>query len=31
MTYVIERDSLPGRRYVGIYRAAGGTYKCAGT
>jgi len=31
MTYVIERDSLSGRRYVGIYRAAGGTYKCAGT
>ena len=31
MAYVIERDSRSGRRYVGIYRAADGKYKSAGT
>jgi integrase len=31
MAYVIERDSQSGKRYVGIYRAADGKYKSAGT
>ena len=31
MAYVIERESRTGSRYVGIYRAADGTYKSAGT
>ena len=31
MAYVIERDSRSGKRYVGIYRAADGKYKSAGT
>jgi integrase len=31
MAYVIERESRSGRRYVGIYRAADGKYKSAGT
>ena len=31
MAYVIERESQSGTRYVGIYRAADGTYKSAGT
>jgi hypothetical protein len=31
MAYVIERESRAGRRYVGIYRAADGKYKSAGT
>ena len=31
MAYVIERDSRAGKRYVGIYRAADGKYKSAGT
>ena len=31
MAYVIERDSRSGKRYVGIYHAADGKYKSAGT
>ena len=31
MAYVIERESRSGARYVGIYRAADGKYKSAGT
>jgi integrase len=31
MAYVIERDSRSGKRYVGVYRAADGKYKSAGT
>ena len=31
MAYVIERASRSGTRYVGIYRAANGKYKSAGT
>jgi hypothetical protein len=31
MAYVIERESRSGKRYVGIYRAADGKYKSAGT
>ena len=31
MAYVIERASRAGTRYVGIYRAANGKYKSAGT
>lgn len=31
MAYVIERASRTGTRYVGIYRAANGKYKSAGT
>jgi len=31
MAYVIERDSRSGKRYAGIYRAADGKYKSAGT
>ena len=31
MAYVIERASRSGTRYVGIYRAADGKYKSAGT
>jgi hypothetical protein len=31
MAYVIERASRSGTRYVGIYRAANGMYKSAGT
>jgi integrase len=31
MAYVIGRESRSGRRYVGIYRAADGKYKSAGT
>ena len=31
MAYVIERESRSGPRYVGIYRAADGKYKSAGT
>ena len=31
MAYVIERDSRFGKRYVGVYRAADGKYKSAGT
>jgi hypothetical protein len=31
VAYVIERESRSGTRYVGIYRAADGTYKSAGT
>ena len=31
MAYVIERESRSGRRYVGIYQAADGKYKSAGS
>ena len=31
MAYVIERASRSGTRYVGVYRAANGKYKSAGT
>ena len=31
MAYVIERESRSGARYVGIYPAADGKYKSAGT
>ncbi|HEX6525081.1 MAG TPA: tyrosine-type recombinase/integrase [Streptosporangiaceae bacterium] len=31
MAYVIERESRSGARYVGIYKAADGKYKSAGT
>ena len=31
MAYVIEREGRSGARYVGIYRAADGKYKSAGT
>ena len=31
MAYVIERASRSGTRYVGVYRAADGKYKSAGT
>lgn len=31
MAYVIERESRSGTRYVGIYQAADGKYKSAGT
>ena len=31
MAYVIERESRSGTRYVGVYRAADGKYKSAGT
>jgi hypothetical protein len=31
MAYVIERESRSGARYVGIYQAADGKYKSAGT
>lgn len=31
MAYVIERDGRSGKRYVGVYRAADGKYKSAGT
>jgi len=31
MAYVIERESRTGRRYVGVYQAADGKYKSAGT
>ncbi len=31
MAYVIERDSRSGKRYIGVYQAADGTRKSAGT
>ena len=31
MAYVLERESRSGARYVGIYQAADGKYKSAGT
>jgi hypothetical protein len=31
VAYVIERETRSGARYVGVYRAANGKYKSAGT